>query len=105
LEDFEMGLTSNSANKKLSDLSTSERRTLIDQLSASMAELSYDLAAAGRTDLVRTMLDVKIMLGAMSDDIARGKASYSEEIISEAVRLIKTTATLLQGEHQVMTTH
>lgn len=100
-----MGLTSNSANKKLSDLSTSERRTLIDQLSASMAELSYNLAAAGRTDLVRTMLDVKIMLRAMSDDIARGKANYSEEIIAEAARLIRTTTTLLAGEQQVMTIH
>jgi hypothetical protein len=90
---------------KPSALAVSERRALLDHLSEAISRLTYGLAADGLLDLVPSLLEINSVLRDMTDEISRADPVYSDEVIANTVRLIKTSEALLENRVIVQTIH
>ncbi|NEJ71789.1 hypothetical protein GR197_14745 [Rhizobium phaseoli] len=90
---------------KPSALAVSERRALLDHLSEAISRLTYGLAADGLLDLVPSLLEINSVLRDMTDEISRVDPVYSDEVMANTVRLIKTSEALLENRVIVQTIH
>ncbi|ENN88832.1 hypothetical protein RHSP_37915 [Rhizobium freirei PRF 81] len=100
-----MELSTEELEGRFSELTVSTRRALVDHLRATIADLAYDLAVDGLSDLIPPMLVINDALGGLMDEISKADTSYSDEIILATVRLIRTSRALLTEEVAVQTIH